>query len=218
MQTTAAGTATSAQTVATAQDTSTIATLQSLIVAFVLAMTFRGFVTEGFVIPTGSMAPTLMGEHLYLHSDQTGYSYPADAKGSTNAPPACDPMLGRRYPLAATNPGTLRARGGDRILVLKCLYPFAEPDRFDVVVFKNPTEPDGDAENYIKRLVGLPDEAIWLVDGDVFVAPASSSSDPGVYKIQRKPDHVQRAVWQPVHDSDYVPLHPERLSPTYQPP
>ncbi len=34
-------------------ETSTVATLQSLIVAFVLAMTFRGFVTEGFVIPTG---------------------------------------------------------------------------------------------------------------------------------------------------------------------
>jgi signal peptidase I len=218
MQMTAAGTATSAQSLASAQDTSTIATLQSLIVAFVLAMTFRGFVTEGFVIPTGSMAPTLMGEHLYLRSDQTGYSYAADAKGSINAPPACDPMLGRRYPLTALNPETLRPRGGDRILVLKCLYPFAEPHRFDVVVFKNPTEPDGDAENYIKRLVGLPDESIWLVDGDVFVAPASSSSDPGAYRIQRKPEHVQRAVWQPVHDSDFVPLHPERLSPPHQPP
>ncbi len=57
-----------------ANETSTIATLQSLIVAFVLAMTFRGFIAEGFVIPTGSMAPTLMGEHLLLHSGQTGYT------------------------------------------------------------------------------------------------------------------------------------------------
>ncbi len=34
-------------------DSNIVDSLQSLIVAFVLAMTFRGFVTEGFVIPTG---------------------------------------------------------------------------------------------------------------------------------------------------------------------
>ena len=59
------------------EETTFIETLQSLIVAFVLAMTFRGFVTEGFVIPTGSMAPTLKGQHLLLHSDESGYHYAA---------------------------------------------------------------------------------------------------------------------------------------------
>ena len=39
-------------------------TLMSLIMSFVLAMTARGFIIEGFVIPTGSMAPTLMGQHV----------------------------------------------------------------------------------------------------------------------------------------------------------
>jgi len=38
-------------------------TAQSLIVAFVLAMIFRGFVVEGFVIPTGSMAPSPLARH-----------------------------------------------------------------------------------------------------------------------------------------------------------
>ena len=57
-------------------DHSVIETIQSLVLAFVLAMTFRGFVTEGFVIPTGSMAPTLMGRHLLAHSSQTGLTFP----------------------------------------------------------------------------------------------------------------------------------------------
>ncbi len=199
-------------------ETSTVATLQSLIVAFVLAMTFRGFVTEGFVIPTGSMAPTLMGEHLLIHSNQTGYTYPVDAKGANLSGAAVDPMLGPNYPLSTISPRTLRHRMGDRILVLKGLYPFSNPSRFDVVVFKNPTDPDGDAENYIKRLIGLPNEAIWLTDGDVFVAPAVSCDDWSAYEIQRKPQHVQRAVWRPVYHSDFIPVHPNRLSGTYASP
>ena len=49
---------------------------------------------------------------------------------------------------------------GDRILVMKFLYslPFLPgsggPNRWDVVVFKYPEEPE---VNYIKRLVGLPE-------------------------------------------------------------
>jgi signal peptidase I len=153
------------------------------------------------------MAPTLMGEHLLLHSDQTGSTYPVDAKGHKQATATYDPMLGSRHRLNAAPVRSMRrTRMGDRILVLKSLYPFAEPNRFDVVVFKNPTDPDGDAENYIKRLIGLPNEAIWLVDGDVFVAPAGDSDDDAAYEIQRKREHIQRAVWQPVHHSDFIPV------------
>lgn len=199
-------------------ETSAIATLQSLIVAFVLAMTFRGFVTEGFVIPTGSMAPTLLGEHLLLHSSQTGDTFAVDSKRKDGATAMYDPLLGRNYKLSVAGLSAERPRMGDRILVLKCLYPFFEPDRFDVVVFKNPTDPNGDAENYIKRLIGLPNEAIWLADGDVFVAPSDESGDPDAYEVQRKPDYIQRAVWQPVQDSNFIPLHPDRLSPRYAAP
>ncbi len=200
------------------QETSTIGTLQSLIVAFVLAMTFRGFVTEGFVIPTGSMAPTLLGEHVLLHSDETGDTFPVDSKRKENADAVYDPMLGENYPLSTVGIGSLRPRMGDRILVLKCLYPFVNPDRFDVVVFKNPTDPDSEAGNYIKRLIGLPGEAIWLADGDVFAAPAAESARQEAYEIQRKPEYIQRAVWQPVQNSDFVAVDPTNLSPRYAAP
>src|SRR3954469_21522984 len=38
-------------------------TVESIVIAFVLAFFFRTFEAEAFVIPTGSMAPTLMGRH-----------------------------------------------------------------------------------------------------------------------------------------------------------
>ena len=36
-------------------------TVEAFVVAFILALLFRAFLAEAFVIPTGSMAPTLMG-------------------------------------------------------------------------------------------------------------------------------------------------------------
>jgi signal peptidase I len=190
-----------------------IQTLQSLIVAFVLAMTFRGFVTEGFVIPTGSMAPTLMGQHLLVDSRDTGKTFPVglDPKQQLTERDLDllrDPMLGPGQ-LANVDIRGAGRRMGDRILVLKTLYPFNEPDRFDVVVFKNPTNPNGESGNYIKRLIGLPNEKIWLLDGDVFAGPAEDPTRLDDYQIQRKPEHVQRAVWQPIASSDMVPASPD---------
>lgn len=205
--------------------TSITETLQSLLVAFVIAMTFRGFFVEGFVIPTGSMAPTLMGAHLRFRSPETGYEFPIDAGPVVESARAVaagvaparlwriyDPMLGFAGPVASEATAALapQARMGDRVLVLKFLYPFSEPGRWDVVVFKNPTDPVGDTQNYIKRLVGLPDEELLLADGDVFAGPPGTEVEE--LEVQRKPEHIQRAVWQPVHDSDFIPVNPARLA------
>ncbi len=204
-----------------------IESIQSLIVAFVVAMAFRSFVLEGFVIPTGSMAPTLMGAHLRERSEQTGYEFPVDAApvaemiaqggeaALRSAIPVGDPMLGPTYPASFSTLGSLysQTRFGDRVLVLKCLYPFIGPRRFDVVVFKNPTDPFGDTQNFIKRLVGMPNEKLLLLDGDVFTGPLDGRG-LGSLRIQRKPEHVQRAVWQPVQSIDYQPVDLESLQAT----
>jgi signal peptidase I len=84
---------------------------------------------------------------------------------------------------------------GDRILVLKCIYQFLEPNRWDVVVFKNPINP---SENYIKRLIGLPGETIEIHDGDVYINGL----------IARKPPEVQKEHWMPVYDHDFQPVNP----------
>ncbi|MDP6600806.1 MAG: S26 family signal peptidase [Phycisphaerales bacterium] len=180
-----------------------VETLRSLVFAFVLAMTFRGFVVEGFVIPTGSMAPTLLGQHLLKHSDQTGQDFAVGFSSGrpVNTSRMIDPMLGRNQPLPASEARDFSPKGGDRVLVLKTLYPFFDPDRFDVVVFKNPTDTQGPSGNYIKRLIGLPGETIWIADGDVF-----AGEDEQSLHVQRKPESVQRALWRLVHDSDAVPI------------
>ncbi len=54
-------------------------TVESIIVAFVLAFLFRTFEAEAFVIPTGSMAPTLMGRHKDLCCPECGYEYQVSA-------------------------------------------------------------------------------------------------------------------------------------------
>ncbi|MHC4679846.1 MAG: signal peptidase I, partial [Planctomycetota bacterium] len=84
---------------------------------------------------------------------------------------------------------------GDRILVLKCIYQFFEPKRWDVIVFKNPPEP---TVNYIKRLIGLPGERIQIIDGDIYING----------EIARKPPKVQKELWMPVYDNDYQPVRP----------
>jgi signal peptidase I len=98
---------------------------------------------------------------------------------------------------------------GDRILVLKYLYEFSRPQRWDVVVFRWPGRP---TENYIKRLVGLPGESLMILDGDVFVKPGG-----GDWRIARKPveaPRVQDVLWNPVYLADFPPKDGDYHAPT----
>ena len=202
-----------------AESTDVPETIQSLLVAFTLALVFRGFVVEGFVIPTGSMAPTLLGQHVRLDTPDTGYGYALDptpvigaATRDPNTPIAVvDPMVSQDRGVGVEAAGRIASttRAGDRVLVLKYLYEFFDPDRYDVVVFKNPVDPIGPSQNYIKRLVGLPDEQVLIVDGDIFTAPPEA--DIADFRIVRPPSFVQEAIWQPVYDSDFVPIDPVAL-------
>ena len=50
-------------------------TVESIWVAIVVALVLRAFLIEAFVIPTGSMAPELMGEHWDLVCPACGFEY-----------------------------------------------------------------------------------------------------------------------------------------------
>jgi signal peptidase I len=181
-------------------------TLISVIIAFALAFIGRAYVLEPFVIPTGSMAPTLLGAHYRAVSDESGTNWPVDRQLSESGDGA---LVRDPYTATEFEAGGLRQRSGDRILVLK-RTPFSPAiERFEVAVFRNPADPN---ENLIKRIIGMPGEQIALVDGDVFVradkdpAPNSLESwnQPG-WMIARKGEREQREVWQAVFDSARLP-------------
>lgn len=217
-------------------------TLIAIIISLTMAFVFRGFVVEGFLIPTGSMAPTLLGQHVRVKNPASGVEWtvgPWDyigARGAGTPMPRQggqrvqtergpltttplelnDPITGQPLP-PITNQPTI---AGDRVFVLKYIKGLYDPERWDVIVFKPGHVP---LENYIKRLVGLPNEQLALVDGDVFTRPIPKGEEPrpgrtspaakgGIpawqdttWTIQRKPERVQRAVWRRIFDSTYTP-------------
>ncbi len=195
-------------------------TIESILVAFILAFVFRAFVVEAFVIPTGSMAPTLMGAHMRFTCTDCGYHFDTDFRTGEDldAPSRATnrvfsiicPNCGYRLPRNskddpendATSPSV---HFGDRILVLKYLYQFTEPHRWDVVVFKSPANPEQwhYSQNYIKRLIGKPGESIMVLDGDIYVGKKEDKLTD--YQIQTKPRSAQEAMWRIVYDNDYQP-------------
>jgi signal peptidase I len=79
---------------------------------------------------------------------------------------------------------------GDRIMVTKYYYAFNPVERFDVVVFKFPLN---QVRNFIKRVVGLPEEEFFVERGNVWTRPLSDPT--GKFRIARKPMRVQQSAW-----------------------
>ena len=57
-------------------------------------------------------------------------------------------------------------QGGEFIIVSKMTYKFGELSRGDILVFHQPRDPDQD---YIKRVIGLPGETVWVNNGQVLI-------------------------------------------------
>ena len=169
--------------------------LEAVVVAVILALIIRHFAMEAFVIPTGSMAPTLYGDHFELGCPSCGYEFAVSkhegefARDADTLVEADCPLCGEGFTRELT-PGDVH--GGHKILVNKFSYDARPPERFEIAVFKYPEAP---WKNYIKRLVGLPGETLEIRNGDLFVDGS----------VARKPDHVLDSIWIPVHDSSLVP-------------
>jgi signal peptidase I len=191
-------------------------TVEAVAIAFILAFVFKTFEAEAFVIPTGSMAPTLYGRHKEVICEGCGLEYTVGASQEIDQESG---VLNPEQRVSQSRCPNCRYRNeilsapvfnGDRIVVNKQVLNYR---RFDVVVFKNPEEPH---VNYIKRLVGLPGETVRIRQGDIQTRKAES--DP--WDVQFKEDaERQRDIQLLVYDDNFPPREllaagvPERWSP-----
>ncbi len=173
-----------------------------------LAFLIWSIEAEGFVIPTGSMAPTLLGRHKEITCKECGYVYTVNAYREVDSD---QPALGASPRIhwgtcencrfeAVVNAAP--SFSGDRIYVMKegVSLPFlpragqVQLGRWDVAVFKLPEKPE---VRYIKRLVGMPNEVLRIQAGDVWVKPQDGSED--FERVLRPLDH-QQAMQVMVYD------------------
>lgn len=184
--------------------------VEAICVALILAFLFRTFEAEAFVIPTGSMAPTLMGRHKDLVCDECGYPFQVGtseevdkenghATGKLVVGGTC-PNCRHTMSVGPNQPDgqEFPSYKGDRILVTKYAYHLHEPERWDVIVFKYP---GAAATNFIKRLIGLPNETVRIHHGDIWIR--DDKNGDGDFHIARKPPKKIIAMMQPVYDAEY---------------
>ena len=172
------------------------ATITAMVIAFVCVLIFRAFVVEAFIIPTGSMAPTLLGRHARLHSPQTGATWAVGASpraGLTQRADADDP-----YSTLRTIEDDAPLRSGDRISVCKPACALRPARRWSVVVFKNPENPPRTTSAACR-----PARRARLARRRRRLHPHPRRRAP---RIARKPDATQRALWWTIFSSEHAPL------------
>ena len=193
---------------------------ESLILLAVAVVLFRGFGLEGYLISTGSMAPTLLGFH---HRVTCPNCRELIVTSATVSPSTADHRLagdvvdlgslapsGMECPYCGEpcgSPEQLPRTEGDQLLVHKHAFEFRDPRRWEVIVFRNPEDP---SQAYVKRVVGLPRESLEIRDGEVWTDG----------QLRRKPLKSQYGMRIPVHryeshlgTSTSAPAPPERWQP-----
>ena len=177
--------------------------IASFIELFVWLLVLKSFFLPLFIIPTGSMAQTLSGAHATHTCQNCGFEYPVGFH-TPNGPSIvqCPNCRQQQWTRQGRADGIkLAQKAGDRIVVHG--WPFDigglfAPQRWDVVVFKNPNEP---SVNFIKRLIGLPGDTIEIIDGDIFV---QSKNETELHPAQ-KTTFAQKALWTQYYNHDYPP-------------
>jgi signal peptidase I len=118
--------------------------------------------TAPMVVASGSMAPALLGPHRVWHCSACGHDFCCSAKSL----PAAGTMA------VCSNCGARRAAEqgvdfeGDRVLVDRATLLWRAPRRWEMVVFCDPRQATAWC---VKRVVGLPGEAVEIRGGDVLV-------------------------------------------------
>lgn len=166
--------------------------LEFIVCLVATVLLFRTWHVDNFVVPSGSMATTLLGVHRSVRCADCGIAFECgsgevDGFPDREARATCPNCGCPENPL-----GTLADTAGDRLLVSKQAFGIRPPRRWEVAVFRRADVGD---QVFVKRIAGLPGESIQIREGDVYVDG----------KIQRKSLAEQRATAIVVHDSRFVP-------------
>jgi signal peptidase I len=129
----------------------------------------RTAIVEPFGVPTGSMAPSLIGNHRECDCSRCGFhvkvGFPSPGGSVTEQfrNISC-PNCGQTLSLVDE-----QNLGGDRLLVDKNVFNIRKPRRWEMAVFRCPdTDPHELGKPYVKRVIGLPGETIRITEGDVY--------------------------------------------------
>jgi len=198
-------------------------TFETISFVVFLVLMLKAFVAEAYVIPTGSMATTLLGDHMYLTCPRCQQNYPVNASNGGQNLEQREVDGGRKVlhlegccpncQHIVSNPAE-SVEGGDKVLVLKPLYDMFKPERHETVVFKYPLGPQKDfgAYNYIKRLWGLPGEKLAIHGGDIYLVESDKLN------IIRKATDKMLRMRRLVNDNSLLnPAHPHPLNSSWKP-
>jgi len=73
-----------------------------------------------------------------------------------------------------------------RVMGLRVAYIFSEPKRFDIILFQ---PPDDEASiPYVKRIIGLPNEKVEIIDGKVYINDSDVPLDDSFIKENARGD------------------------------
>jgi signal peptidase I len=171
--------------------------IESAILFTVAVLTVRSLALEPFGVPTGSMAMTMVGNHKACTCPRCGYHVivgsgsngkPDSAAAERAYSTAWCPNCGRGDLHLETVPETV----GDRLLVDKNTFDLRRPRRWEVAVFRNPSDM---SKPYVKRIVALPSERVQVRGGDVYIND----------ELSRKTLAESRPMRVLVFDQSFVP-------------
>ncbi|HMP17696.1 MAG TPA: S26 family signal peptidase, partial [Gemmatales bacterium] len=193
-------------------------TFETISFVVFLVLMLKAFVAEAYVIPTGSMATTLLGDHMNLTCKRGQQKYAVNASNGGERLEQREGEGGRKFlqlegccpncEHVTSNPAE-SVDGGDKVLVLKPIYDLFPVERHDTVVFKYPQGPQKDfgAYNYIKRLWGLPGEKLAIHGGDVYLVDEANKLNI----IRKAPDKLLRMRRLVNNNALLNPNHPQPL-------
>ncbi len=169
-------------------------TVEFLVSLCLCLMLFRTFAAEAYIVPTGSMAPTLLGLHKEVTCTNCRFRFVLGMDERGRSGRAVCPNCGQHE----TDASASIASSGDRLLVQKYLFDIRGPRRWEVAVFQSQNEPN---QAYVKRVVGLPGEMVQVRGGDLYING----------RIARKSLAELRAIRQLVYDNDFIPKDSDRF-------